>query len=287
MMKNFSRPRFFPSIKKTVVVCLVLLFVLSHPQASSCAASSMRIVSLAPNITEIIYALSLDANLVGVTSFCDFPPQAKSKPSVGGFSNPSIEAVLRAKPDVVLMASEGNPLATYRKLQNLGLKIHIFNAMTIKELPAAIEDIGNSLGATQRARDMAASIRARIGVIESKARMRRKATAVFIVQTEPLIVAGSGSHIDEAMKMLNLVNIADKTAGKYPKFSWEEIAKRDPKIILIASHQDGMARIKKKLSYSRAIRNSYVLDVGERFMRLSPRIIDAIEDLEKSLQKIR
>jgi len=101
-----------------------------------------RIISLAPSITEIIYALGLGDRLVGVTTYCDYPEEAKKKPKVGGMVNPSIEAVVSLKPDIVVMTTDGNPKEFEERLRSLKVKTYVFRARQLSNLPQGIREMG-------------------------------------------------------------------------------------------------------------------------------------------------
>ena len=128
---------------KRTLSAIVILFCLASP---AFGAAPARIVSLAPNITEILYDLGLEDRVVAVTDFCDYPPAVKAKPRVGGFTNPSLEAIVGARPDLVILTDDGNPKAIYNRLRDLGIPCHVFSARRLKELPGGIRDLGVALG---------------------------------------------------------------------------------------------------------------------------------------------
>jgi len=206
---------------------------------------------------------------------------------MGGFANPSVEAILLAEPDIVVMTPDGNPFAVYKKLTRLGLKIHVFNVTSITTLPSSLEALGKALGAEERAKGLAISFASRLTALQAAAKNRGRLSAVCIIQISPLIVAGSGSHLEEAMMLLNLDNIAKGTISKYPKFSWEEIALKNPDVILLATNHKDMKSIPKQLTSLKAMRSNAVFAVSEPLLRLSPRLIDTLEELALALQLIK
>src|SRR5512137_104966 len=120
----------------------VMLFVWLSLSAIAFASPPDRIVSLAPSVTEILYDLGLEDRVAAVTTFCDYPPQVVHKPKVGGFANPSLEAIIAARPDLVIMTDEGNPREVYERLQKLGINTYTFKAKRLSELPQGIRDLG-------------------------------------------------------------------------------------------------------------------------------------------------
>ena len=110
-----------------------------------------RIVSLAPSVTEILYDLGLGDQIIAVTTFCDYPPEAMAKPKIGGYSNPSIESIVAMKPDLVVMIDDGNPIEIQDRLKKLDIRTYVFRAKRLKELPQGIRDLGTALGIRDRA----------------------------------------------------------------------------------------------------------------------------------------
>ena len=268
-----------------------------------------RIVSLAPNITELLYALGLQDNLVGVTDFCDFPSQAKEKPKVGGMTNPSLETVARLRPELVIMTTDGNPEGFKKKLDALKIKVHVFKARRLSELPGAIRALGNALNAGVKAEALASGIEEATRSIKERAQGRRPQSALFIVWAEPLIVAGPGTSIDDAMTLLGLINIAKDARSAWPRFSLEEVLRRSPQIIFTGNMRPGPdpepgqepgpvptgptgpaatlstfeERFLKKLSIVEAVKNNRVYYLGDALFRIGPRTISGILEMEGKL----
>jgi iron complex transport system substrate-binding protein len=150
---HISRPFFLH-----ILLILMLLFSISIASARVPG----RIVSLAPNITEILFAMDMSNKIVGVTSFCDYPDEAKTKTKVGGMSNPSLEAVVSLKPDIVVMTTDGNPKEFEERLHSLGIKTYVFRARKLSELSDGIREMGAALGVKQKADVLATKIESAI-----------------------------------------------------------------------------------------------------------------------------
>jgi iron complex transport system substrate-binding protein len=270
-----------------VIVILLLISVSAFWTAPAFGAAPARIVSLAPNITEILYDLGLGDRIVAVTDFCDYPPAAKAKPRVGGFTNPSLEAIVAAKPDIVILTDDGNPKAIYNRLRDLGIPCHVFTARRLKELPRGIRDLGMVLGVEKQAAALAGRIDKDMTALEKKARLnhsRPPKSALFIIQPEPIIVAGPGTLIHEAFGILGIRNAGAEGEVKYPKYSLEEIIHRSPDFILVG--QGSMSgldvdRIKERLHMLPAVKQGRVCVVSERLYRLSPRAVAGIEEVAR------
>ncbi len=267
---------------KRALLTLVILFCFASP---AFGAAPVRIVSLAPNITEILYDLGLGDRVVAVTDYCDYPPAVKSKPRVAGFTNPSLEAVVGAKPDLVILTDDGNPRVIYNRLRDLGIPCHVFKPRRLKELPGGIRDLGAVLGVEKAAADLAGRIEKDMAALEKKARQKRvkpPKSALFIIQPEPIVVAGPGTLIHEAFGILGIRNVAADGKDKYPKFSLEEIISRSPDYLLAGQgfmSGGGIERLKERLHMLPAVREGRICVVTERLYRLSPRAVGGIEEM--------
>lgn len=280
-------------IKHITFRVLILMFFLSlflTPYTLipvSYAAAPQRIVSLSPSTTEILFAAGLGDNIVGVTTFCDYPEEAKLKPKIGGMSNPSLEAVVRLQPDVVIMTTDGNPKEFEQKLRSLQIRTVVFESLTVPELPEGIRRLGTALDEKERFEALASEIE---NAISSFTR-GHKSTAkkiLFIVWPEPLIAAGSRTAIDDAINILGALNIAGKAKGRYPKYSLEEIFRQSPDVIFIGKAMgDDMKKLSrgllKRLSNVSAVKNGNVFFVGDSLYRLGPRVIKGMEELQSYL----
>jgi iron complex transport system substrate-binding protein len=281
-----------------------------------------RIISLAPNLTEILFAMGLGDRIVGVTNFCDYPEDAKKKPKIGGMYNPSMEAVVSLRPDMVVMTTDGNLKQFEERLRSLGIKTYVFRARRLTELPQGIRDMGSTLGLKERANALASEIDIDFnrfrpenqksnpflsplnsplskggrlpavgqesGGVKGEREKINKKKVLFIVWPEPLIVAASGTAIDDAISLLGCENIASKAYTSYPKYSVEEIIRQAPDVIFIGKgHADVKAASRKiieKLSGIPAVRHGEVYYVSDSIYRLSPRIIKGIDEMARCLK---
>lgn len=269
------------------------LHVNSPPEV---AEAPERIISLAPNVTEILFSLGVGSRIVAVTDFCDKPDEALSKPKIGGMTNPSLEAIARLKPDLVILSTDGNPKEFLRSLKRINVNSHVFDAQTLLELPREIIRLGERLGELERSEALAASIE---DSYSASADAHGKADAnsqkaLFIIWPKPLIVAGPGTAIDDALHLLGLLNIAASTKTQWPKFSLEEIIRRSPDIIFITKMTDEAGNYKessetrallKKLKNVKAVREGRVIFLGDSLLRLGPRIPEGLREMSDSIDQ--
>lgn len=271
-------------------ICLAAVFLLTFTDVAF-SAPPLRIVSLAPSITEILYDLGLADNIVAVTNFCDYPPEAKAKPKIGGFANPSLEAIVAAKPDMVVMTDEGSPPEIVQRLKKLGIRTHVFTAKRLRELPRGIRDMGSALDIKSKAFKRAGRIERVIGNYEKKLKASAHGPvkkAIFIIHPEPLVVAGPGTVIDDVFKLLGLQNIASDAVVRYPKYSIEAFMRRSPDIIFIGKGKmtgENAGNLIKRLRKVEAVKNGRLYYTSESLYRLSPRVTTGILELARHLDK--
>jgi len=273
------------SLKRIYLTFFFLFIALTD----SCLASPSRVVSLAPNLTEILFELGLERRIAAVTSYCDYPGAAKKIPKIGGMSNPSLEAVVAVRPEMVLMTIDGNPPSFEKKLKRIGIRTHVFRVNRIVELPQGIRELGKVLDASDRAEALAKKIESTIERIKAKSKRGEKKRVLFIIQTEPLIVAGSGTAIDEAIKMLGWTNVAAHAKGQYPHISLETMVAYSPDVIFISQKGSSMGQSSptflKRLSGMESTQGKKIFYVGDALYRMGPRTLDGVRELEICVQE--
>lgn len=261
----------------------LLLFALcSLLTAAHASETPGRIVSLAPSMTEVLFAIGLGDHVVGVTSFCDYPEEAKKRPKVGGMSNPSLESVIALKPDIVVMTVDGNPKEFEERVRSMNIKTYVFRRTRLSEFPQGIREMGAALGVPQKADLLAGDIEKTLLKFRTAKQPARKKKVLFIVWPEPLIAAGRGSITDDALTLLGEKNIADDSKTSYPKYSIEEIIRRAPDFIFIGKGS-GMENVSegllRRLKTVPAVKNGKVFFVGDYLYRLTPRTAEGIVEL--------
>jgi iron complex transport system substrate-binding protein len=196
------------------------------------ARPARRIISLAPSLTETLFAIGAGGEMIGRTAFCNHPPEALSLPVVSDMSTPSYEAILRLRPDLVLMTFVGNSSAAYKRLAELGMTPFSVAAETIPGALAAIDTIGILVGRRSEARRLVASIERELDSIAALTKGRAPVSAFIVLDRSPLMTV-SGGFINEALERAGGVNIAAGDPAAYPRFSREEVLRRDPDVIIV------------------------------------------------------
>jgi len=267
---------------------ILLILTLLVPISIASARAPERIISLAPNITEILFAMDMGNKIVGVTSFCDYPDEAKRKTKVGGMSNPSLEAVVSLRPDIVVMTTDGNPKEFEERLHSLGIKTYVFRARKLSELPEGIREMGTALGVKQKADALAGKIESAIKRFAVTHYPSLKEKVLFIIWPEPLIVAGPGTEIDDTITLLGRDNIASKAKTSYPRYSVEEIIRQSPDVIFIGRGHRDMKEMSKglleKIASVTAVKNGRVFFLSDSLYRLGPRVVSGIGEMAACLK---
>lgn len=277
------------------VITLALLLA-----AGPLSAQPARLVSTAPGVTEILYALGLGPKVVGVTTFCRYPADALSKPKVGTFIQPDFERIAAQRPDLVFIIR--NPIDLAAKLRRLGLRVEELRLDTVDEILASIRQAGRAAGVAAAGDALAARLRAELDSLREPASQRPRVTALYIVDRTPgtlqgMFAAGPGSYLDELMTLAGGRNVAPAAGGPFPKISLEQVLAADPEVIFdMGDSMQGRAaaagtrRAKLALwaNYAglRAVRNRRVYDVSsDAFVVPGPRLVEAARALEALLHE--
>jgi iron complex transport system substrate-binding protein len=266
-------------------ISFCLLFLLLTAPAW-CAEPPKRIVSLAPSLTELACALGLEKNLVGVTTFCDRPASIKGKPTVGGPANPSLEAVLNLKPDVVLVDEEGIGSKLAKRLQKLGIRTVTFHGSRLDKLAPAVRQLGSDLGVQQPANQLASRIEQSLKPLKTAAPIK----TMFVIWPDPLVAAGPGSMLDDAMKLSGMSNIAADARSGYPRLSLEAVITRNPQLIIAGQGEKLAAPMKRMLNHLNSldtVKQGRVCMVSDALYRPGPRIPEGIAELRHCLELAR
>ncbi len=248
-------------------------------------SSPKRIVSLAPNITETLFALGLGSEIAGVTIFCNYPEEAKQKPKVGGLINLSLETIVSLEPDLIIATADGNRKETVNQLENIGLAVYVVNPRNIMEILGMISHIGTITGREREAERLRRNLEGRIEAILGKTEGIPRPRVFMQVGMDAMISAGKNTFLHELITMAGGDNIAGDSAIRYPRFGTEEIIIKDPDVIIVSSMKKGdpPARVEemwRRWDAISAVKNNriYIID-SDIITRPSPRIVSGLEKL--------
>jgi iron complex transport system substrate-binding protein len=197
-----------------------------------------RIVSLVPSATETIYALGGQARLVGRTDWCDAPEAAREKPSVGGMIDPSIESIVRLRPDLVIATDEGNREETLVQLRRLGVPVYVVHAHRIAEMLEMVRRLGGLVERPDAVAPLVASVEDQIARIRRQVGGRPAPRVLYVLWPEPLIVPGRASHLTELIELAGGRSITAEMGESYVRLSLEAAVARAPEVIVLADHSN-------------------------------------------------
>jgi iron complex transport system substrate-binding protein len=195
------------------------------------AKSPARIVSLAPSITEMLFAMEAGDQLVGVTDFCDYPPEAMKKPKVG-YSNPNLESLVAFQPDLVVAPNDFLKPDVIVKLEQLKIPVFILADKNVEDIFVHIQTLGRIVGRSPKADAVAMQLRQQVAAIKERIQRRAPVRMLYVLNSQPLITVGPGSFIDQLIGMAGGVNVAAKSATPYPRLSMEAVLQEDPEVLV-------------------------------------------------------
>jgi iron complex transport system substrate-binding protein len=251
-----------------------------------------RIVSLMPSLTEMVFELDAGDRLRGVTLFSEEPPAAASLPKVGSYVHPDLEKIVSLKPDLCLAVRDGNPKHLIDKLTALGIPVYTIDPRSLDEIMAAMLLLGEVLGAPEKAAAIVADMRGAIERAAKKAARTgdRKPRVFFQIDASPIISAGSNTFIDQLITKAGGINLAAGPTA-YPRFSWEEVLRLQPDIVIIASMAGGYSEEELKAEWRKwpelpAVRDRRLHVVNaDLFDRPTPRLVRGLELLVDILSR--
>jgi len=253
-------------------------------------------VSTSPSITEILYELGLGDRVVGVTTYCHYPPEAAKKPKIGDFLHPNLERIVGLRPDLVISESTG-----VRGSVQLTLPALEVRNGSVAEILEAIDTIGRAAGVPDRAERLAARIRSDLGAISERTARLKHPRVMFVAgrtpgRVEDIVVAGRGSHLDELIGIAGGVNVFRDTVSNYSKISLEALVARNPEVIIDMGEMADTAGVTEaqkravaatwaaRMPMLAAVRNRRVYAVAsDIYVVPGPRIVEAAREFARML----
>jgi iron complex transport system substrate-binding protein len=245
-----------------------------------------RIVSLAPSVTETLFLVGAGDRIVGVTVHCDWPEEARKKPKIGDLLNPSAELILAASPDLVIASTAGNDRTAVLKLADLGLPVFVTAPRTVETIFETVDQIGRITGCEVEAGELVLRMRERLRLLDRRLGGTRRVRAFYITWFEPLLAPGRGTFENEVLRHAGVDSITSDIPAFYPRYSLEQVIARDPDVILSVRHEGNPLPDLRALSgwrQLRAVQGNKVFVVSEVLQHPSPRFLDTLEDLARSL----
>jgi len=274
--------------------CLAVLVLL----AAALCAQPRRIVSTAPSITEMLFALGLGERVAGVTTFCHYPPEAARLPKIGSFIQPNLEAIAALGPDLVIILK--NPIELAQKLETLRQRVLEMDHETIDGIYGSLERIAAAAGTPERARALNGSLRAQLDEIRRRTAARPRRRMVFLVGRTPgtlqgLVAVGRASYLNQLIEIAGGENIFRDAVAPYPKVGFEEMLARNPEVIVdmgdmaqtvgvTERHKREVVALWNRYPALAAVRQGRVFAVAsDIFVVPGPRMVDAAREFARML----
>ena len=246
-----------------------------------------RVITLAPNLTEIVFAVGAGDRLVGNTTYCDYPPAAKNVAKVGDTLHPSLEAIIALKPQVVFVSTASQLEVFTQQLQNQDIAVFVTDPHDLEGVFRTIEQIGRIVGHEQEANAVVQKLRERTSAVETAVRQAPAVRVFYQASAEPLYTAGHDAFVTDLIRRAGGASVTADVSGAWPKFSNESaLAARPEAIILPTGGSMGSANS----TVIDALRNSPAVLAGrvyrindDHLARPGPRVVDGLEEMAKAL----
>jgi iron complex transport system substrate-binding protein len=267
-----------------------------HAARSTLHASEVRrIISLAPSVTETVFALGFGDRLVGVSAYCDYPAEATKIDRVGTFLTPNVEAIVAKQPDVIIaVPSPGNQSAV-SALERLGFRVVLVDPNTVSEIEDAIVTIGRVLGHEPQGRALVERIEERMHAVQARVADAPERTVLMVVGQTPLVAVGAGTFQDELIHMARGQNLAATAGGPWPRLSLEFAVAARPQVIIDTTmgNEERVGASAAMAFWSAfpaipAVRDGRVYGFkAYQVLRPGPRIADALESIARFIHPER
>jgi cobalamin transport system substrate-binding protein len=246
-----------------------------------------RVITLAPNLTEIVFAVGAGDRLVGNTTYCDYPDEAKSVTKVGDTLHPSLERIIALKPQVVLVSTASQLESFTQQLQNENIAVFVTDPHDLDGVFRSIEQIGGMLGQQQQARLLVQKLKERTNAVEQAVKQKQPVRVFYQLSGEPLYTAGHDAFVTDLMRRAGAASVTGDVPGAWPKYSNESaLAARPDAIILPTGGSMGAANanVAEALRKSPAVLEGRVYKINDdHLVRPGPRAVDGLEEMARAL----
>jgi len=255
--------------------------------------AARRIVSLAPSVTETLFALGLGDRVVGDTNYCDYPAEAKNRPHVGGPVNPSIEQIAALHPDLVIVSRSINRPATVHSLEQLAIPVYATDPRTVDQVIASTKRLSELLGVGEQSGSLVTDLQRRLADLDRRLSGTPQKSVLMIVWLDPLISVGADTFLADALRRAGGRSVTDALQD-WPNVNLEEIVRVQPEYLIFSSDEPEQVRHQIEELRDRpgwrgldAVRQGRWIIAGEALSHPSPRLVDAIEQLARALHPAR
>ena len=274
--------------KRITTVCLFavsLIVLYCNNILAAEAPGPQRVVSLAPSVTETLFALGFGDRLVGVTTYCDYPPEARRLPKIGGFMNPSLEAIVDKKPDVVIGVNTATDPAKAREMERLGLKVNLISVASLNDILAGIKSVARLMGSSEAGEKLVLKIERQFNQVKKRVAPAPRRSTLLVVGLRPLVAVGGKNFIDELITLAGGDNIAGNAAQPWLNLPDEYVVAKAPQVIIEAgmgSERAASAQHWGDLKSIPAVKEGRVYSYpSDKILRPGPRVGEGLEEIAR------
>jgi iron complex transport system substrate-binding protein len=246
-----------------------------------------RIVSLAPNLTEIVYAVGAGDRLVGDTEYCDYPAEAKKVAKIGDTMHPSVERIIALKPQIVLVSTASQLEAFTKQLDQQQTAVYVTNPESLDDIFRSIQTLGDLFGEHDRATKLVADLRRRADAVEAATKQTKPVKVFYQLSGEPLYTIGRESFLTDLVRRAGGISATADVPGAFPRFSDEAALAAKPEAIILptgGSMGNANAKIAAPLKNSPAALNNRIYKINDDLLsRPGPRLIEGLEEMARAL----
>ncbi|WP_333609227.1 cobalamin-binding protein [Arsukibacterium sp.] len=253
-------------------------------------SATQRFISLAPHITELMYAIGAEAQLVAVSDYSDYPEAAKQLPRVASHASVNIEAVLALQPAVVIAWRSGSPSADLSRLQQLGVKVVYSDPLTLDDIATELEQLGRLTGRQQQAAAQADAFRQALNLLRQQYQQQTKIKVFYAMSTAPLSTVANNAWPSQMLTLCGAENTFANAKTDYPQVGLEQVLARQPEVIIQAAGSGRAADFSFWQAYKvlPAVALQQFLTVNADYVyRTTPRTIEGIRQLCEGLAPFR
>jgi cobalamin transport system substrate-binding protein len=253
----------------------------------SLPANVDRVVSLAPNLTEIVFAIGAGNRLVGRTTYCDFPAEAKTVAEVGDTLQPSLERIISLKPQVVLISTASQLEVFTKQLQGHDIAVFVTDPHDLEGVFRSISQVGEILGRSDAAKEVVERLRARVTDVQERVKDATPVRIFYQLSAQPLYTAGKDSFVNDLIRRAGAISVTGDVPGAWPKYSAEAALATRPEAIILptgGSMGDMNTTVAEPLRGSPAALNGRVYKINDdHLVRPGPRAVDGLEEMARAL----
>jgi iron complex transport system substrate-binding protein len=276
-------------LNRLITFCLLTagFFLLGNSALAQAAPvpPSQRIVSLAPSVTETLFALGFGDRVVGVTTYCDYPAEARKVPKIGGFMNPSLETIAAKRPDFVIGVTSATDAVKAREMERLGLKVTLISLGSVNEILRSIKSIARLLGNSDAGEKLVAKITRQFDETKTRVASAPRRATLLAVGLRPLVVVGGKNFINELIYLAGGENIAGNADQPWLNLPNEYVVAKAPQVIIEAgmgSERGKSAKHWDDLKSIPAVREHRVYAYqSDKILRPGPRIGEGLEEIAR------